>query len=47
MKRDMKTKVREKVVMMAIRPLMLEGEIVPSGFDTPGMAVGVEEAIMG
>ena len=46
MKRDTKTKVNEKAVMMTINPLMLDADIVPRGLDAPGMADGLGVAIV-
>ena len=47
MNNEMKTKVSDKVVMMAMRPLMLDVDIVPRGLDTPGVADAVALAMMG
>jgi hypothetical protein len=46
MNRETKTKVNEKAVMMVINPLMSDVDIVPRGWDTPGIADGVGVAIV-
>ena len=46
MNRETKTKVNEKAVMMVINPLMLDVDIVPRGWDRPGIADEVGVAIL-
>jgi hypothetical protein len=46
MNKETKTKVNDRVVMMAIRPFMLDVDIVPRGLDAPGVADAVASAMM-
>jgi hypothetical protein len=47
MSKETKTNVNEKAVMMEIKPLMSDVDIVPRGGDTPGTTDEAKSAMMG